>query len=179
MTATIDAAATELGELEREAIHSLLHRLETRWHDSFDSGPYHAWNPLPFWDFLDGVRAAEPYAHGRRFLDVGCGIGTKLALMHELGWDVSGIDRHEPYVEAARELMHERPRSVTHGDAFDFEVFDADLVYMYRPMKSEDDTDALEQHVARRLPAGAVLFLPTRDVRPLGLRVITAEIGVA
>lgn len=168
----------ELGEREREAIHSVFHRLETRWHEGFDSGAYHAWDPLPFWDFLAGVRAAEPHVQGKRFLDVGCGIGTKVAIMHELGWETSGIERNGPYVKAARELMHERPLSISHADAFDVDTFDADLVYMYRPMKSDEDEARLEAHVAAGLGPGTVLFLPVRDVGPLGLRAVTTEIGV-
>ncbi len=152
----------ELGEREQEAIHSVFHRLETRWHEPAHDDARHTWDPLPFWLFLDGVRTAEPQVRGRRFLDVGCGIGTKLAIMHELGWEVAGIERHGPYVKDAQELMHERPNSITHADAFDVPVFDADLVYMYRPMKSDDDEDLLEQHVLARVAPGTVMFFPTR-----------------
>lgn len=148
-------------EAEREAIHGLLHRLERRWSLPIpDASVWHAYDPLPFCHFLDRVREAERLTTGRRFLDIGCGIGSKLALMSALGWETHGIDRHLPYVEAARELVPEA--KVEHADAFDVGAFDADLVYMYRPAVSDELEDRLEQHVLERVVPGAVMFWPLR-----------------
>lgn len=166
-----------LTQPEMETIHSAFFRLETRWHDPvIEPLPFHAWDALPFWEFLAGMRAATPHVTGRRFLDIGCGIGTKLSLMYHLGWQVSGIELHAKYCTAARELMPEA--SIVHANVMDVEEFDADLVYMYRPARSNEDEERIEQHVVGRLESGTVLFLPMRRVAPLGLRAITPEIGV-
>jgi len=147
---------------EREALHSTFHRLEQRWNTTPipDQTVSHAWDALPFWFFLDGLRQAAELTEGRRFMDVGCGIGTKLAIAHHLGWQVSGIEKHEPYARAARDLIPEA--SVQVVDAFDCETFDADVVYMYRPMRSDHDQERLETHVLAHSRPGTVMFWPVR-----------------
>src|SRR6266576_6003049 len=98
---------------------------------------HHDYEPLPLADFIAGVRAAEPHVNGRRFLDVGCGLGAKLGFMHYLNWNVVGIDINPKYCLHAQELYPFA--DITCADAFDVDHFDADLVYMYRPMVSEED----------------------------------------
>lgn len=146
---------------EREALLGLLTRLERRWVLPIpDATVWHAYDPLPFWLFLDGVRVAERMTDGRRFLDLGCGIGSKLALMHALGWQAAGVDRHRPYVDAARDLVPEA--TVEHTDIRDLHDIDADVVYMYRPARSDELEDELERHVLRTARPGTVMFFPFR-----------------
>jgi SAM-dependent methyltransferase len=45
--------------------------------------------------------AEAPSAAPRRLLDVGCGFGSFLAVMHELGWEAEGLDISPPVVAAA------------------------------------------------------------------------------
>ncbi len=151
-------------DAELEAVHTFIFRLETRWlpEEQPDTTNHHAYDSLPFWLFLEGIRPAIELASGKRFLDIGCGIGSKLAIMKQLGFDVAGIERFGPYAETARTLM-DGQAEIVHANALDLDVFDADLVYMYRPMKSDEDEDRLEQHVRERVTAGTVLFFPTRS----------------
>lgn len=121
---------------------------------------WHAYDPLPFWEFLAGIRIASELTEGRRFLDLGCGIGTKLAIMHGLGWDVTGVEHHAPYVEAARELIPEA--SVHLGDICDLVPIEADLVYMYRPAVSDDLEAEVERVVLDWGKPGTVMFWPFR-----------------
>lgn len=147
---------------EREAIHGTLHRLEQRWNrlPIPDDPLWHAYDPLPFWDFLAGVQQASELTEGRTFLDVGCGIGTKLSMMHALGWAVAGVDHHLPYVEAARELVPEA--TVEHGSILEQAAFEADLVYMYRPARPLDLEIEVERYVLDRVRPGTVCFFPLR-----------------
>lgn len=125
------------------------------------------WDPLPFWEFLEGLRDAVQLSRGSSFLDVGCGIGTKLALAHHLGFAVAGIERHAPYAAAARDLVPEA--TVICADAFDVdELPPSDLVYMYRPMINDCDEERLEEHIRALLAPGTVLWLPHRG----GIKVI-------
>ncbi len=166
--------------VEREAVHTVMHRLETRWlpDQPPDTTVYHAWHPLPYWLFLDGIRPAIEATEGKRFLDVGCGLGTKLAIMHQLGYEVHGIERHEPYVTAAKELLNEQAANITHADAFDIPNFDADIVYMYRPGKTDEIEETLERHVADHVAAGTVLYFPERANSPAcaGFEQITPDV---
>lgn len=154
---------------EFQAIHETFHRLEQRWNllPIPEVDGFHAYDPLPPAEFLPLVREAARLARGRRFLDLGCGIGRNLSIAYSLGWQVSGVDRHRPYVEAARELLPEA--EIVEADIFDLDRFDADVVYMYRPAVGDDLEDDLEAHVIGRLAPGTVLLLP---VRPWPVRVI-------
>lgn len=147
---------------EREAVHGAMHRLERRWNVlPIPNDPqWHAYEALPFWDFLAAIRRASELTDGRTFLDVGCGIGTKLAIMYSLGWTVTGIDHHLPYVEAARELVPEA--TVEHGEILEQTTFQSDLVYLYRPARPLDLEIELEQYVLDRVSPGTVCFFPLR-----------------
>jgi hypothetical protein len=146
---------------EREAVWALIHRLEQRWNRPIPASPrWHAYDPLPFWEFLAGVAAASALTAGRRFLDLGCGIGSKLAIMHALGWRTRGVDHYRPYDDAARDLIPEAV--VAHLDIFKLDDLDADLVYMYRPAKPDTLQALLEAHVLRVAQPGTVMFWPLR-----------------
>lgn len=148
-------------DVELEAIHQTLWRLEQRWlPPTPNAHVHHAYEALPVAMFLPGIRRAAEFTDGRRFLDIGCGIGRNLALMSVMGWQVAGIDRHRPYVEAAQELAPEA--TLVCADAFDVQEFNADVVYMYRPMVADGDETRLEEHVLGRIAPGTVCFFPTR-----------------
>lgn len=153
---------------EFEAIHGLLHRLEQRWTPPAPAADvWFAYDPLPLREFLPLLRQAMALTEGRRFLDLGCGIGRNLAVAHHLGFRVSGIDQHRPYLAAAAELLPEAV--LTHGNILDLNEIDADIVYMYRPARAEDLQVRIEEHVQSLLTPGSVFLLP---VRPQPVRVI-------
>lgn len=144
-----------------EAVHQVMGRLERRWSLPIpDASVWHAYDPLPIALFLPGLRRAAELTDGRRFLDVGCGVGRNMALAHSLGWEVAGIDRVAHYVDAARELLPEAV--VMCQDAFAVPRFAADVVYMYRPARADDLEDSMETHVLERVTPGTVCFFPTR-----------------
>ena len=159
--------SNESGRLDprwAEAIHQAFHRLERRWVLPIPSEQpeFHVYDPLPVAEFLPAIETASKATAGRRFLDVGCGIGTKLALMLALGWQVAGIELRRRYVLAASELVPEA--SVVCADLRDVAEFDADLVYCYRPARADELETEIERYVVDRVRPSTLLFFPTRDL---------------
>ena len=142
-----------------EAIHQTILRLGARWVPAFDgSADFYDYIPYAMRDFVSGMDMAATATEGRRFLEVGCGIGTKLALMQVLGWQVAGIDRYEPYIRSAKELVPEA--DFVAADMRDVPFFDADVVFMYHPAVNDDVEAAMEKHLVDSVAPGTVLFVP-------------------
>jgi len=149
------------------AIYETFSRLETRWlvNTRLDLDPdFYDYNAWPMADFMASVEMVGQFVPQGRFLDVGCGIGTKLALMYSLGWEVSGLDWNQEYVFRARELLPERADAIVVADLRDVESFDADVVYMYRPAKSDEQEEAVERHLIGHCAQGTLLILPETPV---------------
>lgn len=127
--------------------------------DEWDKPTWYGWAPLPLLDFYDGMRVArEALGPGRHsFLDVGAGIGSKVFAAHWLGFEASGVEHHEPYVDVARRLFPEV--TVTLGTALDFEDYGSfDVVYCYRIAVNPDLQVTVNRYVADRMRRGAVFF---------------------
>jgi SAM-dependent methyltransferase len=166
----------DLSTVELEALYQATKRLETRWELPLPAdNDFYIWDPLPWAHFIDGIRIASEASEGRRFLDVGCGFGTKLAYMNYLGWETAGIDKWPHYIDGARELC---PFStVTLADLFDIDIFDADVVYTYRPGRTDETQAKVEEHIVSQMPPGALLFLACRQPdQALPLQHIAGEI---
>jgi SAM-dependent methyltransferase len=141
-----------------DAIHLVDRKLEERWTPPADPGhSFFDYSPLPLREFKDGIDTARNNTNGNRYLEVGCGIGTKLALMHHLGWEVTGIDIYQPYLDVARELCPEA--KLICADMRDIQFFDADVVFMYRPGFTQEMEWALELWLADNIALGTILFL--------------------
>jgi SAM-dependent methyltransferase len=123
--------------------------LERRWVPQVDGkgreGSY-PYIPLPLAQFLAGMETARAHfaeidkhrAHPRRFLDAGCGIGTKLSLASNLGWDVTGLEFVPEYIEAAWELCSNA--ALLNVDVREFKEWRKfDLIYTYRPGRRRRD----------------------------------------
>jgi hypothetical protein len=124
-------------------------------------------NPIMF---VAGLRQAEQILgpQERRFLDVGCGIGSKLHLARQLGWQVFGLEIRQDYLEVARKLVP--GAMLAQSDAGRYADFAAhDLVYAYRPYQDDTACIGLEQVLCRELRPGALLWLPDQRSERLPL----------
>jgi len=75
-----------------------------------------------------------------KFLDVGCGIGDKVLIAKELGFDAHGIEKDEKLFKIADIYLP----NIQNIDAFDFEDYDKfDVIYAYHPFKDEEKQKAL------------------------------------
>lgn len=99
--------------------------------------------------------------NGARFLDVGCGLGNKVWIAQELGFDAHGIEVNEKYVEIAQNLVD--PQRVLCQDATTYADYGRyDVIYFFNPMPS----GALEAAVLGGARQGALIFHATRLQRP-------------
>lgn len=133
--------------------------LEEQWaaHEPSDDERFLPFLPYDLNRFRDYLERTLALFTPKRFVDIGCGIGTKLLLVQrERGIPVFGIDRVPRYVAEARSLgVHAEV-----ADAFEWDGYQAgDLVYMYRPCEHWDDQLSLERVIRERLKRGSVLWL--------------------
>ncbi len=149
------------------ALWLLVDRLEQAWLPPYpDSDEFYGWVPMVTTTFIDvmmKIKAeieAETHASGTngRFLEVGCGIGSKLLLARFLGWgDVTGIELRPEYAEVARHLCPEA--DVFEADAFEWDGYgDFDLVFMNRPCIPDELERRLEERVLSLMTSGSYAF---------------------
>lgn len=103
-------------------------------------------------------------SEGRRFLDVGCGSGTKLLTAAPCFDSVAGIELDPGYAARARQLIGRAPVgnvSVEIADARDFGAYDAyDVIHLFRPLRQPQALAALEDRIVARARPGCLLIAP-------------------
>ena len=104
--------------------------------------------PLPLNQFLEQLFKArsilnpdwvsQRYAHPQpSFIDVGCGIGTKVLIARQFRLDYCGIEINKKYVEAARRLLGDyTKKTILQGDARKHNYSPYDIIYFYCPMRT-------------------------------------------
>lgn len=105
---------------------------------------------------------------GQRALDIGCGHGNNMLLLHTLGLDVHGLEVAEDAVQGTRDLMAQRGvpctlavgtnRSIPYPDGF-FDLLVSWSVIHYE--NSDAETAAALDEYARVLKPGGRLLLQT------------------
>lgn len=71
---------------------------------------------------------SEAFNTGRKILDVGCGSGRDLAVLHKLGYDCYGVDPTPQFVELSQEIHPELKDRITQGALPDLTVpFDGEF----------------------------------------------------
>jgi SAM-dependent methyltransferase len=108
-------------------------------------------------DFLAIMSDCVASAQGGKFLDVGCGPGTKMLLAQEIfGLDVHGIELNPEMAAKANEQFPDR---VITGDALNGDGLYTvqDIIWLYRPFKDGTKEDELERLIMHRMKPGAIL----------------------
>jgi SAM-dependent methyltransferase len=135
-------------------------------------GASYGWEPLPVVDFL---REMDIVGRGesRRFLDVGSGIGEKLALAGLLGFAPQGIEIDPELAYHSRRFF---PYPVEVVDAYDFRSYHRyDVIYCYRPMIEVSDQVELNSVIAERMNPGA-LFVSVGGPWPKELNRVDGQV---
>ena len=119
-------------------------------------------------------KAVERYFtdDGASVLDVGCGTGRVSHLLHERGFDVTGVDVSEPLVEEARSLFPEIDFRVTDvrdtpfdSGAFEYVVFSFYGIDYILP--KAERVRALQELRRVMKPSGVVVFSSHNSWHPL------------
>ena len=130
---------------------------------------YLPWMPFQWADFTALLAECAAEAAGPAFIDVGCGVGTKMLIAAELlGLDAHGVERDPGMAAYARE----RQRGTTWlADALELpqEFWGAfDIVWMYRPFRDSGRQARLEQRVYAGMRPGAILAGGALEAFPRG-----------
>lgn len=123
------------------------------------------WMPFPRHEFVAMLADAVADADGGdRFLEIGCGPGTKMMLADSIfDLNVQGVERVPEYVAQARQmglLVHE-------ADAADWKGYgEYDIVWFNRPFRDREAQAALEALVWDELRTGAVVMCANLEGKP-------------
>lgn len=119
----------------------------------------YGWIPFPadcFVEILTDAFRALGNETGKSFLDVGCGIGTKVLLAATM-FDAHGIEISEEHLELSHRLGCPTNRTFK-ADALDYNGYHRfDFIYFYRPIRDEEIQTCLEEHIRKSMKVGAVI----------------------
>jgi SAM-dependent methyltransferase len=123
--------------------------------------------------FIEGLRIAIEILENRglrrqdiKFIDIGCGIGTKLVFAQSEKIQVFGLEYNFQYCKFAKQVvLGLRPlswrnnESVICADALTWPRFDAfDILYFYRPFADANKEMQLEKHVFQSMKVGSTII---------------------
>jgi hypothetical protein len=104
--------------------------------------------------FISGLRVIRTASKGAlRFLDVGCGLGTKVTIAGMLGFDAYGLEVNPRYAEIAGECVGKSRILCCDGISFP-SYKDFDVIYFYNPTPAGD----LETVIINRARKGAIIY---------------------
>lgn len=123
------------------------------------------WMPHSWPEYIALLAEAMPELTGRRFLEIGCGPGTRMLLARELfGLDVFGFDRVPEYVAA---VEHEFGYDVICEDALEYKNYgEFDFIWFNRPIRDQKLQGQLEAKVWDEMAHGALVGCAHLDNRP-------------
>ncbi|GLS88726.1 hypothetical protein GCM10010873_37000 [Cypionkella aquatica] len=133
-----------------------------------DAPGHHGDLPYPASDFLRYAMAARRIClamgkHQPAFLDVGCGIGSKLVLASELFARTDGLEYEAGHAAIAQAMMQRigaRATTIFHADALSFAAYGAyDVLYAYKPMYGAG-LEQMEARLIGQARPGTLLIAP-------------------
>jgi len=172
-TAQLDPQIAPLG-LVYEVFVSLMHQVANPHvkNQTDDSKARQMYDdiPLSMSEFVAGIAAAYRLCLAQRkeqplrFLDVGCGGGTKLLSAQIFFQECDGLEYDPRSAATGAALMTQLGRQacrVRQGDAYEFtEYASYDVIYFYRPMMQDEDMLRLERLIFEQAAPGTILFAP-------------------
>ena len=99
------------------------------------------------------LNVLEPDDDEGRFLDVGCGVGTKVILANQIFSHASGLEFDKAYHKIASSLAESGMAwgcEFIQSDAMKFDRYDEyNVIYLYRPMRDATKQTRLEKRIAK------------------------------
>jgi SAM-dependent methyltransferase len=118
--------------------------------------PYIRSSHQRFCRVLDRALEIIPRDNGSlRFLEVGCGLGTKCEIARWYGFEATGIDLDSQYVGLAKRLFS--ANRFLEANALEFDFGNQELIYYHTPLASQALMAELEQRVLGTMSCGALL----------------------
>lgn len=122
-----------------------------------------------FIEQLSAVRKILGYGGSHSFIDVGCGIGSKVVLASSLSFKAHGIEITRRYVTIAREVVakgnmgcvwtqNTDEPEIIQGNAFKHDYKPYDVIYFYCPMVDREKQRVLEEHIVNTAKSGAYII---------------------
>jgi len=113
------------------------------------------WAPAPIGLFQELLQVAVEHTDGGRFLDVGSGIGTKLMLAQQAGFQVEGVEQLDELVAVA----DEHGLTTHQADARGWDGYaNYDVVYVNHPLANTEIEEPFEAWLHQQLKPGVVLI---------------------
>lgn len=123
------------------------------------NSPRLGWMPYQLADFTAIMVDCVQSAYGTRFLDVGCGPGTKMAVASLLfGLKTDGIEFDTAM--ALKAAFVNREGNICNGDALYWDdgwYGDYDIIWLYRPFRDANLEKRLEDRIRFEMKPGAIL----------------------
>lgn len=133
-----------------------------------------------FADIALSAKEFVEYAHGAyrlclaqrralpvRFLDVGCGGGTKVIMASSFFGQTDGLEYDEGYFQSAQATFAQigpANSQIIHGDALKFENYiDYNVIYFYRPIADPVHRLEMEDRITQNAKKGTILIAPFND----------------
>jgi len=131
---------------------------------------YNPWMPFQMADFVAIMTECVAQSEGRMFLDVGSGIGTKLAVAQELfDLEAMGIE-YDPVMAG---YADDSGRVTLTCDALKYEGYDRyDIIWMYRPFRDPLSQAKLEHKIYEAMKPGAIIAGAALCAPPHGFEII-------
>ncbi len=121
---------------------------------SDDDLNYHPNASFSVLKFIENLRLIlRRCGDGRRFLDVGCGLGNKVWIAQAIGFDAYGLEINPKYAEIASECVGANRIICQDGIRF-LGYQEYDVIYFYNPMPS----DELESAILKTAKKGAFIY---------------------
>jgi hypothetical protein len=129
-----------------------------------------SWAPFQMADFISIMAECVAVSEGNSFLDVGSGIGTKLAVACDLfGLESCGIEVDQVMVEHA----DDSGRVTLTCDALAYEGYgDHDIIWLYRPYRDSLAQAKLEHKIYEEMKTGAIVAGAWFEQPPGGFEIV-------
>jgi hypothetical protein len=117
------------------------------------------WLPYPLGEWLDLMTRVNAHItpQASTYLELGAGIGTKVALAQAMGFHATGIEICPEYCQQARLVGAAVQCLDVRSEAAELQFALADVVYMNHPLADRLGEIKLERCVQARLKPGAIL----------------------